>query len=92
MSLNKLEKGVNAKVIEFADNTKLFATEKIWFRELQEKVMKQSESWNGNAIPKRKSDADVKGNKQSELHRKKVYSALDTASQKRHLWILWTWA
>lgn len=41
----KLEKGVNAKVIEFADNTKLFGIEKIiWFRELQEKVMKQSES------------------------------------------------
>lgn len=42
MSINKLEKGINAKVIGFADNTKLFGIEKMmWFRELQEKVMKQ---------------------------------------------------
>lgn len=45
MCINKLEKGVNAKVTEFADNTKLFTIEEmIWFRELQEKVMKQSGS------------------------------------------------
>jgi len=40
-----------------------------------------------NAIQKRKSDAHVKGKKQSEFHREMLSSELATASQKRDLWV-----
>lgn len=69
-------------MIEFIDHTNLFSVEKMRAAgegHETEQLLKLQMQF------KKRSDAHVKGKKQSELHRETLSSELVTAFQRRHL-------